>query len=97
MRFGKLLVAPALAGVFALGACTPEAEIDEGVELDEAEIAEPVAAPVVPPVVDPMTAPGSAAFDPALDLNANSVLDPDEGLGDVDADGVLDRDEVYTP
>ena len=87
MRFSKLFVLPAIAGALTLGACGEE----------EPEVAEePVVAPIAEPMGAPAVAPATgAAFNPALDVNANGILDPDEGLGDADADGILDRDEVY--
>lgn len=42
---------------------------------------------------DPVTEP----FDPDLDTDRDGVLDPGEGLGDADGDGVRDRDETYRP
>ena len=91
MRFSKLFVLPAIAGALTLGACGEQ----------EPEVAEE---PVVAPIAEPMGAPAAGpvgagaagtAFNPALDVNANGILDPDEGLGDADGNGILDRDEAY--
>lgn len=94
MRFSKLPLVPMLAGALALGACAgEEAEVEEGV-FGEEEMMAPVAEPAIAPPVAPME---GAAFDPALDVNADGILGEDEGLGDMDADGILDRDEAYVP
>ena len=84
-------LAMVLAAVGALGACggEEEAEVGEvGTEVGEA------------PIVTEGVGVGEgvvegAVFDPTLDVNGNGVLDADEGMGDADADGILDRDETY--
>ena len=94
-RLWKAAAVPALT-VFVLGACAGEAEVEEGV----GEIGEGVGE-VGEGIGEGATEVGEgvegAVFDPALDVNGNGVLDADEGMGDADADGVLDRDEVYEP
>lgn len=87
MRFIKLALIPALMGAAALAACGGEREVDEVGEVEG--VAE------TPAVAPATTAP--AAFDPALDVDRDGILDAEEGMGDADQDGVLDRDEVYTP
>lgn len=91
-RFFSVLAAAALVGVAACAEPETEAEIEApATEIAPAPVAEPA------PMTDPAVDPAAAAFDPALDVNANGMLDADEGMGDADADGILDRDETYVP
>ena len=86
MHWKKMALVPMLAAATALVACggeAEEAEVGEGVET---EVGEGVA-------VEGAAAP--AAFDPGLDADRDGVLDPEEGLGDTDGDGIRDRDEAY--
>ena len=91
-RIVSAFAVAALLGSAAACGGEEEVGVEEGIG-EEGEIE----AGVEPVFVDPAMAPAAGTFDPALDLNANGALDADEGLGDVDADGILDRDEVYTP
>jgi hypothetical protein len=89
-RFFSVLAAAALVGVTACAEPETEAEIEApATEMAPAPVAEPA------PMTDPAATTGT--FDPALDTNANGMLDADEGMGDADADGILDRDETYVP
>lgn len=89
MRWTKLALIPAACVALALGACAEDLreEVAEG-ELPRTPAEVPAADPGVDAAANPF-------FDPALDVNGNGVLDPDEGLSDTDGDGVLDRDEPY--
>ncbi len=82
----------ALAGLIGVTACTADEREAEVVE--EPTIEAPATAPVT---AEPLDEPANRPFDPALDVNNNGILDPDEGLGDADNDGILDRDEEYVP
>ena len=93
-RIFSAFAVAALLGSAAACAGEEEVGVEEGVE---PVVVEPATAPPMTEPVAPATAPAAGAFDPALDVNGNGMLDADEGLGDVDADGILDRDEVYTP
>ncbi len=85
----RIFTAFAVAGLVGIAACTSEEPEAEIVEEPTVEAPAPAA---------PMEAPAAERpFDPALDVNNNGVLDPDEGLGDADNDGILDRDEEYVP
>ena len=99
-RIVSAFAVAALLGSAAACAGEEEVGVEEGVvgeEGVEPVVIDPATAPPVTQPVAPATAPAAGAFDPALDLNANGALDADEGMGDADADGILDRDEVYTP
>jgi hypothetical protein len=94
----KWTVLPMLLGALAVGACDAGDEgLDEGVGVVEDGVVEMGDGmnEVGTDIGAGVGAVGGAVFNPALDLNGNGVLDADEGLGDIDADGVLDRDEVY--
>ena len=90
MRFDKLLSIPALvlAGSLTLSACG-----GEEAEVEDVGVGEGVGAEVAPAA--PVAAPAATTFDPALDVDRDGILDPEEGVGDADGDGILDRDEAY--
>ena len=81
----------ATAALVGLAACAEE-------PADDLDLAEPATEEAA--VIEPQTDPAmevAPTFDPALDENQNGLLDPNEGMGDADGDGILDRDEEYIP
>lgn len=106
MKRWKLLgLTPATAAAFS--ACTdeqPEPEAAGGLGGGPV-VEEPEAEVEGGPVIGRVGVPGGGTLEPgtgtfeleALDNNRNGVLDPDEGLGDSDANGIPDRDEMRTP
>lgn len=83
-----------MVGALALGACDAGEEgLDEGVGVVEEGVGE--VGEGINEVGTEIGEVGGTVFNPALDVNNNGVLDADEGLGDADGDGILDRDEVY--
>lgn len=94
----KWTVLPMMLGALAMGACDAGEEgLDEGVGVVEEGVGEMGAGinEVGTEIGDGMGEMGGTVFNPALDMNNNGILDADEGMGDMDADGILDRDEVY--
>lgn len=93
MIWKKVALVPMLAAAAALGACGDGEEAEEG---EVGEVGEEVRTEVgegVDAASEGVAAP--AAFDPGLDADRDGILDPEEGLGDADGDGIRDRDEAY--